>query len=221
MCYNKEPWQDYCVEPPCGQLNPVNENVYSVLSNIYKDMSELFQSDVFHMGGDEVHMRCWNETSEIIDWLFQKGLSDDEESFLFLWSYFQNRSLDQLDEAYGKQQPVVLWTSGLTEKGHADRYIDPKRYIVQIWTKVDDQSIANLYRKGYKLIMSNYDALYLDCGYGAWVGDGPNNWCSPYIGWQKIYENSPRKIIANLGLVYNSEQIIGGEAALWSEQVIL
>ena len=66
LCINKEPWTKYCVEPPCGQLNPVNDNIYPILGNIYKDMSELFRSDIFHMGGDEVHMACWNETQEIL-----------------------------------------------------------------------------------------------------------------------------------------------------------
>jgi len=107
----------------------------------------------------------------------------------------------------------------LTEDGHADRFLDPSRYIIQIWTTATDQSIAELYKQGYKLIMSNYDAWYLDCGYGAWVGDAPNNWCSPYIGWQKVYENSPRKLIVNFNVTYDEKQILGGEAALWSEQV--
>lgn len=31
------------------------------------------------------------------------------------------------------------------------------------------------------MVFSNYECLYLDCGYGAWVGEG-NNWCSPYKG---------------------------------------
>ena len=112
LCINKEPWTKYCVEPPCGQLNPVNDNIYPILGNIYKDMSELFRSDIFHMGGDEVHMACWNETQEILDWLKTKDRANSKEDFLYLWSYFQNRSLMQLDEAYGNQQPVVLWTSG-------------------------------------------------------------------------------------------------------------
>ena len=219
LCVNKEPWTQYCVEPPCGQLNPVNDNIYPILGNIYKDMSELFRSDVFHMGGDEVKMDCWNETEEIVDWLKLRGMSNDKEGFLDLWSYFQNKSLTRLDEAYGNQQPVILWTSGLTEEGHTDKYLDPKRYIIQIWTNETDPSIAELYTKGYKLIMSNFDAWYLDCGYGAWVGDGLNNWCSPYIGWQKVYQNSPRRIITNFNLTYNEEQVLGGEAALWSEQV--
>ena len=36
VCVNQEPWQDYCVEPPCGQLNPVNPNVYTTLGKYIK-----------------------------------------------------------------------------------------------------------------------------------------------------------------------------------------
>lgn len=60
--------------------------------------------------------------------------------------------------------------------------------------------------------MSNYDALYFDCGYGSWVGEG-NNWCSPYIGWQKVYNNDWRQIAGE-----RRSQILGAEATLWSEQ---
>lgn len=38
LCVNKEPWTRYCVEPPCGQLNPINDNIYPILHNIYKDV---------------------------------------------------------------------------------------------------------------------------------------------------------------------------------------
>lgn len=30
---------------------------------------------------------------------------------------------------------------------------------------------------------------------GAWIREG-NNWCSPYTGWQKIYEYSPLKVLS-------------------------
>jgi hexosaminidase len=38
---------------------------------------------------------------------------------------------------------------------------------------------------GYRLVFSNYDAWYFDCGYGAWLYSGSsekNNWCSPFKG---------------------------------------
>ena len=221
LCVDIQPWDEYCAQPPCGILNPVNDNVYKVLGNIYKDLAELFQSDMFHMGGDEVNMRCWNETKEITDWMELNGLGAlDDESFLKLWSLFQNRSLAKLDASYGRTQPVILWTSDLTAKGHAEMYLDRNRYIIQFWDGLTDTSNKLLYEAGFKLIMSNVDALYLDCGFSGWVGEALNNWCSPYISWKTIYGNSPKAMTNHFNLTYNKEQFLGGEAALWAEQVL-
>jgi hexosaminidase len=44
----------------------------------------------------------------------------------------QNRSLAELDKAYGHKQDIILWTSDLTGNGHAALYLDPSRYIIQV-----------------------------------------------------------------------------------------
>ena len=65
-------------------------------------------------------------------------------------------------------------------------YQAPAEVAVQVWTDSEDCSdltIKDLAEAGYKLIFSNIDGAYLDCGYAGWVTDG-NNWCSPYRGWQ-------------------------------------
>lgn len=55
VCLGKHPWWDYCVQPPCGQLNPLNNNAYVWLGRIYKDLIDVFpKGETFHMGGDEV-----------------------------------------------------------------------------------------------------------------------------------------------------------------------
>lgn len=223
LCYTKQTVSGYCTAPPCSVLNPINDNTYKVINNIYRDMADLFQSDVFHMGGDEVKVVCWNETKEVLDYMSQQGWGRELEDFYEMWKEFQNRALDELDQAFGREQDVVFWTSGLTEEGRAPNYLDKNRYIIQFWESADDPSTKILIEQGYRLIMSNSDALYLDCGYSAWIGDLPNNWCSPYKGWQLIYDNSPRKIVENFGLVYenHAQQFLGGEAAMWSEQVFL
>lgn len=41
-----------------------------------------------------------------------------------------------------------------------------------------------------------------------------NNWCSPYIGWQKVYDNRMEAVAGPY-----IDQIYGAEATLWSEQV--
>jgi len=55
ICLGNHPWEDYCVQPPCGQLNPLNNHTYTWLGKIYKDLIDVFpEGEAFHMGGDEV-----------------------------------------------------------------------------------------------------------------------------------------------------------------------
>jgi len=219
VCVNQEPWQDYCVEPPCGQINPVNENVYEVLDKLYQDFFELFETDMFHMGGDEVNMNCWNTTTEIKEYLRKQGKSGTEEDLLAIWEMFQSKAAEKVYKAAGKKLPLILWTNSLTEKGHVEKYLSNEDYVIQIWTTGKDDVIRELIEKDYRVIFSNYDAWYLDCGYAGWVTDG-NNWCSPWKGWQTVYDNSPRKMYRDLGGQPTKESLIlGGEAAMWSEQV--
>ena len=56
---------------------------------------------------------------------------------------------------------MILWTSDLTAKGHAEMYLNRDRYIIQFWDCLTDTSNKLLYEAVYKLIMSNVDALYL------------------------------------------------------------
>ncbi|XP_032672325.1 chitooligosaccharidolytic beta-N-acetylglucosaminidase [Odontomachus brunneus] len=218
VCFKAEPWMNYCVEPPCGQLNPTSDRMYEVLEGIYKDMMEDFEyPDIFHMGGDEVNINCWRSTKIITDWMLKKGWDLSESSFYVLWEYFQEKAMEKLKIANGgKDVPVILWTSGLTNEENL-QHLDPKKYIIQIWTTGEDETIGRLVQNDFKIIMSNYDALYLDCGFAAWVGEG-NNWCTPYKGWQKIYDNSPLEIVKKQGYEHKKDLILGGEAALWTEQ---
>ena len=134
-------------------------------------------------------------------------------------SIFQEKSRKLLTNANkGVEVPGILWTSHLTEAGRVDRFLNNSQYIIQVWTTGHDPLIAELLQKGYRFIFSNYNVWYLDCGFGAWVGED-NNWCSPYSGWQKVYDNSPHQMALNLTKSTYANLILGGEAALWTEQV--
>lgn len=55
VCVNQQPWREYCIQPPCGQLNPVNLETYNILQDIFTDLQDVQSpSEYFHMGGDEV-----------------------------------------------------------------------------------------------------------------------------------------------------------------------
>ncbi|EDW30345.1 GL17874 [Drosophila persimilis] len=213
-CFNAQPWKDFCVEPPCGQLDPTAEGLYDVLEDIYAEMWELFSPDIFHMGGDEVSTSCWNSSLPIRQWMKDQGWGLETADFMRLWGHFQTEALKRVDiVANGSQTPIILWTSHLTEEPFIDEYLNPERYIIQIWTTGGDPHVKKILERGFKTIVSNYDALYLDCGGAGWVSDG-NNWCSPYIGWQKVYDNSMSAIAGDY-----EHHVLGAEAAIWSEQI--
>ncbi|KAG0725328.1 Chitooligosaccharidolytic beta-N-acetylglucosaminidase [Chionoecetes opilio] len=220
VCVNQEPWQDYCVEPPCGQLNLANPAVYQVLGQIYQELAHLFSPlELFHFGGDEVNLNCWNSTREIYAWMESNKHGTDASAYYGQWAVFQEHARKLLQEATGDGDVLgMLWTSHLTEPEYLESSLNSSQYIIQIWTMKNDSSIQELLSRGYRVIFSNYDAWYLDCGAGAWVGEG-NNWCSPYKGWQTVYDNSPHDIAIQQTGSPHTDLILGGEAALWTEQV--
>lgn len=56
VCVNMQPWRNYCIQPPCGQLNPVNGFIFGVLRDVYRHLRTLIpESETIHMGGDEVN----------------------------------------------------------------------------------------------------------------------------------------------------------------------
>ncbi|CAH2236695.1 jg20913 [Pararge aegeria aegeria] len=183
VCFNAQPWQSFCVEPPCGQLNPIKDELYDYLEDIYSDMAEVFPTDIFHMGGDEVSEKCWNTSTEIQQFMKQNRWDLDNAGFLDLWNYFQTKAQDRVYKAFGKKLPLIMWTSTLTNYVHVDKYLNKDDYIIQVWTTGSDPQVKGLLQKGYKLIMSNYDALYFDCGFGAWVGSGKHLKSKHYCTW--------------------------------------
>lgn len=214
-CFNAQPWKDFCVEPPCGQLDPTKPELYDILEGIYGDMLELFKPDMFHMGGDEVSLSCWNHTENIVAYMTEnKKWGRTESDFMRLWNVFQSQALNRLEKKAGKKLPIIMWTSTLTKAEYVETYLPKENYIIQIWTPGFDPVVKQLLDKDYRLILSNYDALYFDCGFEGWVTGG-NNWCAPYIGWQKVYDNLPGHIAGPV----KKKNVLGSEAALWSEQV--
>ena len=149
------------------------------------------------------------------------GKSRTEKDFMDLWKIFLDRTTAEFVKANdNKEMPLVLWSSHMTFPKYIEQYVDKSKYIIQIWTQRSDKTISNLINKGYRVIFSNYDNVYLDCGFGGWVTDG-NNWCTPYKEWQKLYHNDPKKILADFGITDQRklDLVLGGESAMWSEQV--
>ena len=201
--------------------------MYEVLQDIHRDLMDMFKTNQVHLGGEEFHFGCWNSSRQVVDWLAERGRGREEEDFLFLWSHFQNTSYQNLEvasEELGMAEPprVTLWSSQVTWPKYLN-YLNPDRHTVQFWTDASDlsePSIKAVAEGGFKMVFSNSDGLYLDCGFAGWVWNSPS-WCSPYKGWQTVYENDPYTIlkthrVANLDEA--KRNILGAEVAMWTEQ---
>ncbi|KAF0710337.1 hypothetical protein AaE_012575 [Aphanomyces astaci] len=205
LCYGANPWFESCVQPPCGQLNPLNDNVYKVLEGLHNEWLSLFDSDVFHMGGDEVHVGCWNQSVAVYPFVKDRH---DPKSFFHLWGEFQVRSAKVIEKA---QKKVMLWSSDLTTPDFY-KYLPTNNTIVHIWSDYAGGDTKRLTDAGYEVVLSYWDAHYLDCGFGGWVNKG-NGWCNPYKTWQVIYDTD---IVPNVTAA-NQKLVLGAQVALWAE----
>lgn len=202
VCVNRQPWDLYCGEPPCGQLNPDNKQTYAVLGALYRDLVELTNvTDMFHLGGDEVNLHCW--ASEL-------GRPVGHQELIAKWGEFQQRALQVLEIAMGGTVPaaVVVWSSQITRPQYAHLYLDPRVYVIQTWGASGWGEAPTVLQAGFRVILSHVDAWYLDCGFGDWRGA-----CNPVVSWQTVYQHRPWTELEPRALV------LGGEACLWSEMV--
>ncbi|KAH9192691.1 hypothetical protein AeNC1_005344 [Aphanomyces euteiches] len=204
LCCNEGLWTELCLQPPCGQLNPLNENIYAPLTTVFKEINDLFDADILHMGADEVSINCWNASSAIT-----KSIKDrtNKQEFFDLWGKFQQRVETIAVGKTGKK--VMVWLSDLTTPTNY-KYLPKNTTIIQVWSDVASNDVGRLTEDGYQVVVSNYDILhYLDCGFGDWMkGD---SWCNPYKTWQLIYDFDVATNASNKSLV------LGGEVAMWSE----
>jgi len=192
-CRDKTRQQGYCAENPCGMLDPSNSMTFDVVSAIIKELVQVFPDNFFHYGADEVVLQCWN-TSSILSWMAQEKLQNFQQVF----GYFE-----QQIHAMGAKfnRTPVNWQEVFDED------LDlPSNAIIQVWK--DFATLDAVVKAGYRAILANYDAWYLDCGFA--------NWC-PYCSWLDMWNNDP----LSGGPLTPAEQklILGGEVCMWGELV--
>lgn len=202
-CVETEPWWDFCGEPPCGQLNPHNPNVLSILENIYKEIIELTGvKDVFHIGGDEVIQTCWKENEP--ECIHSPVCKSDE-----VWIIFLHNVYKALERANGGSAPnmTMIWSSSLTKREYLKKL---KKFTIQYWDLGRSPDILPILMTGFRVVLSNQYPWYFDCGFGSWVNDRESH-CGNYINWEDVYNYALH--------MPKGWSIEGGEACMWSEQV--
>ncbi|KAK7793332.1 hypothetical protein R5R35_003067 [Gryllus longicercus] len=212
LCVAAQPWRQSCIQPPCGQLNPVNPAVYDVLFDVYRDLLDALPADEqLHLGGDEVFIPCWNSSSEVLQWLQQNDHGRETNDFLRLWSDFHSLQLGALERARARtcsnnvaDNAPILWSSHLTNPKDIEQYVDSQRFIIQPWETRNSHLAEDLMALGYRIILTHKDAWYLDHGFWGQTS---------YYRWKTAY-NARMPTVGR-----TSNQLLGGETAMWGELV--
>lgn len=216
-------------EPNPGQLDILNNKTYEVTGTVYKEMTEIFPDSWFHIGGDELFRNC-NNFSEAALAFFNSGKSMGD-----LYQVWVDRAIPNFRSKANKT--LVMWEDVVLSDTVAATGAVPKDIVLQAWNNGLDH-ISNLTSRGWRVIVSSSDFMYLDCGYGGWVGNDPRynvmtnpdaasgtlnfnwgggggSWCAPYKTWQRIYDFD-----FTSGLSSTQAALVQGAIApLFSEQV--
>lgn len=165
------------------------EEVYEFLFDLLDEVSELFPGPYFHIGGDEAPKKNWKACPHCQAKIKAEGLKDEEE----LQAHFTKRLIDFLKT---KGKTVIAWNEAA-----ASGTLDDSA-IVQYWMDMGRGYCAEEAKKGRKFIYSKFTSFYLDY---------PHN----MVSLKAMYESEP---ITLRGDVLPEEQVLGLEAALWTER---
>jgi N-acetyl-beta-hexosaminidase len=93
VCSGAQPWEEFCGEPPCGQLDPTLPETYALVDAVIKDVADLFADAFIHLGADEVNYRCWQLSSALVQRMRAAGSESSSgsgrgEDFRHLWQVF-------------------------------------------------------------------------------------------------------------------------------------
>jgi hexosaminidase len=136
----------YKIDPaaPYTVMDPTKDGTYKFLDKFIGEMAKLFPDAYFHIGGDEVNGKPWDDNPKIQTFMHSHGIKNNQE----LQAYFNQR----LEKILNKHHKIMV---GWDEILRPDL---PKTIVVQSWR--GQESLATAAQQGYSGILSF--GYYLD-----------------------------------------------------------
>jgi hexosaminidase len=125
-------------------MDPSREQTYKFLDKFIGEMARLFPDAYFHVGGDEVNGKQWDENKSIQAFMQKQGIKTDE----LLQQYFMAR----VEKLVAKRHKIMIGWDEILAPGL------PKESVIQSWRGQD--SLAAAAKLGYRGLLSN--GYYLD-----------------------------------------------------------
>ena len=84
------------VNPSYASLDPSNNQTFEVVERLLTELAGIFPDTTFHLGGDEVHFQCWNNSAKVVAFMRKEGMvnrSTGALDFPQLEQYYAERLL--------------------------------------------------------------------------------------------------------------------------------
>ena len=148
----------------CGIMD-ASEEVFSALSLLYKEVSELFpHSDYIHAGGDEAILGRWNDSKKTIDYMQKNSIPD----IVGLYGHFVGRVCDGI-LSLGKT-PIVWEGFGESANG-----LVSKDVLVISWENMY-QTADKLVGAGFRILNASWRPLYCVSPWQKWSQEEILSW---------------------------------------------
>lgn len=203
-CADAQPnWEAFCGGPPCGQLDPTQNATFDVVHRVMGDLGNMFADPLMHLGYDEVNGNCWLSSKNVRQFMYERNYTD--------WTQLLQYYLDNQLPGLPQDRVPMFWEDVVD-----DGMTVPENSVIQIWSTT--ATLADmLANTELRLVLSNSDGWYLDCGAGNWVTGGPS-WCD-YSTWQDIYLNEPFQDVQEPVPESYLERTLGGEVCVWGDKI--
>ncbi len=187
---------------PDFTFHPGKEGTYQFLTDILREVAELFPSQFIHVGGDEVHFgnKQWSTFPEVQALMQRENMKDLTD----VEHYFINRMADSI-QYLGKT--VIGWDEVIS----AGLKKDQTR--VMWWRHDKPQLLKDAVNKGYEVVLCPRRPLYFD-----FVQHDSHKYGRRWGGFCPIeYENAFPNPEMTGGESYKSDLIKGIQANVWTE----
>ncbi len=184
-------------------LDPSNPLTYKVIEGVLSQVVEIFPSSHIHVGADEVDFRCWDANPTLRQWISKQNSTNVE-----VFRAFEQRIFEIVRKL--KRTPIAwqgIIDSGALPLEDNDGVNEPS--VIQSWKCWSGLSIRaskNALKTGHATLMSS-----------CWYLDYDVDWLAMMSVDQ--LETTLSKSQDDEDIMKHSSMALGGEAAMWTENV--
>ena len=94
-----------CFNGVLGPVNPILDSTYSFMKRFFHEVMKVFPDELLHLGGDEVNTKCWENNTEIVNFMQENNITDAK----LLEAYYLGKIFDIVESYKPSKKSYAVW----------------------------------------------------------------------------------------------------------------